>query len=371
VCNEFSLPIKPPAKKEQRTIMLDRCTNILRRLSRVTIIYCIVMIGILAWPATFYILIIVVLLWLKRRKGGPSTALGSARFATEQELKQANMIGGPSGLILGRLPGQRGSSPHNLVRIPQAVHIAAFAPSGAGKGVSLVVPTLLSNPENCLVTDFKGELAIATAAHRRKRFGHHIVLLDPYRKVTNHPDTLNPLTGIDKDDPRAIDDANDLSSALVVRTGFEQDPHWSDSAESVIAAVTATTIAYGEKDTRSLHTVRDIISNPAKLELATRLMLESDRWNGALNQMGGHLLTLADKERASVLSSALRHLRFLGSPAIAESVATSSFNPAELRRDGKFTIYLIIPPDRAQAQAGLLRMWISTLLRACIRGGLQ
>jgi type IV secretion system protein VirD4 len=35
------------------------------------------------------------------------------------------------------------------------------------------------------------------------------------------------------------------------------------------------------------------------------------------------------------------------------------------------TIYLILPPDRMRAQSGLLRLWVSSMFRAVIRGGLH
>ena len=35
------------------------------------------------------------------------------------------------------------------------------------------------------------------------------------------------------------------------------------------------------------------------------------------------------------------------------------------------TVYLVLPPEHARAQSPLLRMWISTTLRAVLRGGLQ
>lgn len=48
----------------------------------------------------------------------------------------------------------------------------------------------------------------------------------------------------------------------------------------------------------------------------------------------------------------------------------SSFDPAELR-SGKLTVYLILPPNHMRAQSALLRMWISSQLRAVVAGGLQ
>ena len=52
----------------------------------------------------------------------------------------------------------------NYARLSNAVHTAVFAPTGAGKGVSCVIPFLLDCPDSCVVVDFKGELARATAA---------------------------------------------------------------------------------------------------------------------------------------------------------------------------------------------------------------
>jgi type IV secretion system protein VirD4 len=51
---------------------------------------------------------------------------------------------------------QRKQKP-SLVRLNNAVHTAVFAPTGAGKGVSSVIPFLLTCPESCVVIDFKGE----------------------------------------------------------------------------------------------------------------------------------------------------------------------------------------------------------------------
>ena len=70
-----------------------------------------------------------------------------------------------------------------LVRLPQAVHSMIVAPTWVGKGVSCILPFLLTCEESCVVVDFKGENAALTAEHRR-RMGHQIVILDPFKVVT-------------------------------------------------------------------------------------------------------------------------------------------------------------------------------------------
>ena len=87
-------------------------------------------------------------------------------------------------------------------------------------------------------------------------------------------------------------------------------------------------------------------------------------------RMGNQLTYFKDKELASVMTTTNRFLRFLDTLAIAESTTTSSFDPKELR-NGKMTVYLVLPPEHMRAQSPLLRMWIGSMLRAVVRGGLQ
>jgi type IV secretion system protein VirD4 len=70
-----------------------------------------------------------------------------------------------------------------LVRVP-ATHAAIYSPTGGGKGVSFVIPHLLTCPDSCVVLDPKGENALETADHRAKEFGHKIVIVDPFKVVT-------------------------------------------------------------------------------------------------------------------------------------------------------------------------------------------
>jgi type IV secretion system protein VirD4 len=143
------------------------------------------------------------------------TAFGTAAWASAAGLSRAGMLHANKGLILGRIaddmawPSGRGiqallnprlgakdacreffdairyrrRKQGRLVRLPQAVHTMVVAPTGVGKGVSCILPFLLTCEESCVVVDFKGESALLTAEHRR-RLGHRIVILDPFKVVT-------------------------------------------------------------------------------------------------------------------------------------------------------------------------------------------
>jgi type IV secretion system protein VirD4 len=220
-----------------------------------------------------------------------------------------------------------------------------------------------------VVVDFKGENAKITADTRR-RMGHRVVILDPFKVVMQTPDTYNPLLSIDPDSPLAIDECRDIAAAMVVRTGQEKEPHWADSAEVWIAAMLATVVAFAEQKDKSFQSVRDLLTDTKKMEAAIQLMCSSPVWGRMLARLGHQLTNFKDKELGSTLTTTNRFLRFLDTLAVFDSTKTSSFNPDDLLK-GKMTVYLVIPPEHMTAQAALLRLWIGSMLRAVVRGGLQ
>ena len=366
--------------------------------------FCLVIVSMFTGGLVYVGIAIVVFAHFTKRKLGEYSAYGTARWATVDDLRYAGMLSAWRGPIIGRVTNSikpsfnkaqcdlfdfRVSSKKastqfldairffrpprqtsELVRLPNAVHTAVFAPTGVGKGVSCVIPFLLTSNESAVVVDFKGELYQKTAEHRRQAFGHRVFVLDPYKVVSQNPDTFNPVEFIDRESPIAIDECRDLAEALVVRNGQEREPHWADSAEAWIGALIALVVHYGEFGDRSLQTVRALLTNPTKLEMAIKLMCASDAWGGLLARMGGQLSQYKDRELSSTLTTTNRFLRFLDTLAVSDNTQSSSFNPGDLL-GGQVTIYLVLPPEHMRAQSPLLRMWIGSLLRAVIRGGLQ
>ena len=335
------------------------------------------------------------------RKTLSLTAFGTARWANTEELERAGMLSDRPGLILGHiarsrprfLPALKGLFDRKvppweacerfvlsmrklqprtntaLVKLTP-VHCAIFAPTGVGKGVSCVIPHLLNCPDSMVVVDFKGENAQLTAKHRREKFGHQTVILDPFCVVTQTPDTFNPLDMIDANSPLLIDDCRALAAQLVIRTGDETEPHWNDSAEAWISGMVAVAALHGEADDRSLQTARTVLTSPTKMAAVVKIMSESKELRGMIARGGNQLTYYKDKELNSVLTTTNRHLNFLDTLAIADSTTNSSFDPADLCK-GKMTIYLVLPPEHMRTQSSLLRMWIGCCLKAVVRGGLQ
>jgi type IV secretion system protein VirD4 len=176
------------------------------------------MLGVWAAPWSFIVGFVGVAAAVKKRGRKLFTAYGTARWAEEEDLERAGMLDAGDGLILGRTgyrrpsliaaiksllsptvaapeacrrflaalssPGSVWARP-SLVRLPRsAVHSAIFAPPGAGKSTGIAIPFLLTSSQSCVVVDFKGELALATAEHRHRFFGHDIIILDPFKVVS-------------------------------------------------------------------------------------------------------------------------------------------------------------------------------------------
>ncbi len=301
---------------------------------------------------------VIVLAALACRRWQPSTtAFGTACWASEQALRAAGMLGN-TGLILGRT--MRGK----LIRVADYTHVLLVGATGAGKGVSVIIPILLSYFRGSLVCfDTKGDLD-ATCAIRRAVRGERIIRLAPFRTGA---DCWNPLDTIPAHSATLIDSARAMAEALVVRQGTENDPHWNDKAAQIITALLVLVLMTFKPADRNLSSVQEMASDTSLLACAAHTLTQI---GGIPRRMGQQIKTLFEneqtglltKEGASVLSTVTRHLAFLDSELVAKSVASSSFDWACLLKRGT-TLFLQIPPEQLEAQKGLLRCCISTLVR--------
>ena len=252
-----------------------------------------------------------------------------------------------------------------LVTLKESNHTATFIKTGGGKGRSLIQPFLRRCRESVVVVDLAGENALK-AIHARRAMGKECILLDPYRVVTQYPDTFNPLDLIGEE--HAIDDCRELADALVIRPPGEKEPHWSDSAVINIGTILMGVAAMATPENRNLQYARSILCDTNWREQAINDMCASPLWNGLISRMGKQLKNYQGKEANSVHTTIHRNLNFLDTTAIVESTTRSSFDIRDLLSGG-LDLFLIQPPDRFKPQAATMRTWIWSALRVCVRGG--
>src|SRR5690606_3963655 len=126
--------------------------------------------GIIAASGGFLSIAVAITMSVMRaREASDIDTYGSARWAERSEIESAGLLG-QDGVILGRYE-------RDYLRHDGAEHILCFAPTRSGKGVGLVVPSLLTWPGSCIVHDIKGENWQLTAGFRARH--GRVLLFDP------------------------------------------------------------------------------------------------------------------------------------------------------------------------------------------------
>ncbi|CCO24033.1 Conjugal transfer protein traG (fragment) [Maridesulfovibrio hydrothermalis AM13 = DSM 14728] len=136
----------------------------------------------------FLVFGIIKFFWLKPR--GVEDIHGTAHWADKKEIKKAGLLDG-SGVYVG---GWQNKGVLNYLRHNGPEHIIAFAPTRSGKGVGLVLPTLLSWKGSSIVLDIKGENWALTAGWSKAQ-GHKVLKFDP-TDTTGSSARYNPLSEI-------------------------------------------------------------------------------------------------------------------------------------------------------------------------------
>ena len=305
------------------------------------------------------IIIFVLAVLAQHRFRASTTAFGTAFWMNEKMMLAAGLLGNV-GLILGR------TMTGKLIRIKNYCHVLLVGATGSGKSL-LIIPILFSYFRGSVVcVDIKGDLN-KTCGRRRKARGQRVITLAPFN---NGSDRLNPLDCI-PNDHLLIDSARALAESLVVRSGSEPDAHWNDKSVQIITAILVLILMRFEGEERSLNSLQEIASDVGMLLVAAEKLQET----GDLpRRLGSQIKALFDKdglptkEGSSVLSTVARHLSFLDSELVARCVSSSTFDPHVLLKPGT-TLFLQIPPDQLEAQKGLFRCWMSTLVRVIAAAG--
>ena len=200
-------------------------------------------------------------LW-RARQIGQVTTYGSARWAGAREIRRAGLLG-ERGLFLGRL----GDS---YLRHDGPEHVMAFAPTRSGKGVGLVVPTLLSWTGSVVVHDIKGENWQLTAGWR-SRFSH-CLLFDPTSPSSAR---YNPLLEVRRGE-HEVRDVQNIADILVDPEGaLERRSHWEKTSHSLLVGVILH-VLYAEEE-KTLARVAGFMSDPRRsFEHTLRAMMATN-----------------------------------------------------------------------------------------------
>ena len=284
-----------------------------------------------------------------------ATTYGSARWADEREIRKAGLLH-PDGVLLGRWHAA-------YLRHHGPEHVLCFAPTRSGKGVGLVVPTLLTWPGSAIVHDIKGENWTLTAGWRA-RFGR-VVLFDPTNIQSS---AYNPLLEVRRGEWE-VRDVQNIADVLVDPEGaLEKRNHWEKTSHSLLVG-TILHVLYAEKD-KTLAGVANFLSDPKRpIEKTLRAMMTTPH----LGPKGVHpvvasaareLLNKSGNERSGVLSTAMSFLGLYRDPVVAAVTQRCDWRIRDLvEANHPVTLYLVVPPSDISRTKPLVRLILNQIGR--------
>jgi len=312
--------------------------------------------GAIAVSGSFLSIIaaIAISVWRAREEQQAET-YGSARWATREEIRSAGLMGS-DGVVLGKFGD-------DYLRHNGPEHILCFAPTRSGKGVGLVVPSLLTWPGSAIVHDIKGENWALTSQFRRG-FGR-VLLFDPTNPESN---AYNPLLEI-RQGPSEIRDVQNIADILVDPEGsLERRNHWEKTSHSLLVGAILH-VLYAEPN-KSLAGVANFLSDPTRDIRATldRMMqtphLGPNTPHPVVASAARELKNKSDNECSGVLSTAMSFLGLYRDPIVADVTARCDWRIADLTAHPRpTTLYIVIPPSDISRTKPLIRLMLNQIGR--------
>jgi type IV secretion system protein VirD4 len=296
-------------------------------------------------------------LW-RARQSNNVTTYGSARWAKPSEVKAAGLHG-DNGVFLGQLQGE-------YLRHDGPEHIMAFAPTRSGKGVGLVVPTLLSWTGSAIIHDIKGENWQLTAGWRATF--SHCLLFNP---TDPNSARYNPLLEVRRGE-NEVRDVQNIADILVDPEGaLEQRSHWDKTSHSLLVGAILH-LLYAEEE-KTLARVATFLSDPQRSFVATlkRMMAtnhlgtkDAPKVHPVIASAAREVLNKSENERSGVLSTAMSFLGLYRDPVVAQVTAACDWRIADLVDAAQpVSLYLVIPPSDISRTKPLVRLLLNQIGR--------
>jgi len=296
-------------------------------------------------------------LW-RARQSRHVTTYGSARWATRKDMVAAGLLD-ERGIAIGRVGAED-------LRHDGPEHVMAFAPTRSGKGVGLVVPTLLSWTGSTVVHDIKGENWQLTAGWRA-RFSHCLL----FNPTDARSARYNPLLEVRRG-ANEVRDVQNIADILVDPEGaLERRNHWEKTSHSLLVGAILH-VLYAEEE-KTLARVATFLSDPQRSFAATLRRMMTTNHLGTSEMPLVHpvvasaareLLNKSENERSGVLSTAMSFLGLYRDPTVAAVTAASDWRIADLVEAAHpVSLYLVVPPSDISRTKPLIRLILNQIGR--------
>jgi type IV secretion system protein VirD4 len=328
-----------------------------------------------------------------QQKGRKSRAMvekiqGSARWADKEDIIDSSLLprqgGASEGVYVGAWHDKKQRKTLYL-RHNGLEHILAYAPTRSGKGVGLVLPTLLSWPQSALVLDIKGENYALTAGWRKSGANNNILKFDPL-DVSGNCARYNPLNEIRIGTTNEHADIENLAILLADPDGTAShgnQKHWVETSGSLIVALLYHMLYKGKIEgfEPTLERMRFMFADAERSFIETLeeiIVYDHDpHYKMGWTDVNGkptkrHPIAVSnameakqrdEREAASVLSTAANTTKLFVDPAIAFNTSNATFTLKDLANAEKpTTLYVCIPPAQITRLVPLVRILVTQIV---------
>jgi len=321
------------------------------------------------------LVIFLIKLFTSRKAKSYDDVHGTAHWATAKEIQNMGILDNQNGCYIGGWRAKSGETKY--LRHDGAEHILAFAPTRSGKGVGLVLPTLLSWSESCVVLDIKGENWELTSGWRQKYASNLVLKFDP---TANDGSSIkfNPLEEVRLNSDYDVGDVQNLAMMIIDTDGKGLHDYWSKAGFSLLSAFILHTLyqALEEKKNASLATIYATINNPtidikdtlnAMLEYKHKLINGKKTTHPTVAMAIREALNKADAELSGVIGTISSNLGLYADPIIGSNLAYSEFKIKDLMNHAHpISLYLVIKPNSIDRIKPLIRLMLNQILRILI-----
>nr|WP_320013105.1 type IV secretory system conjugative DNA transfer family protein [uncultured Desulfobulbus sp.] len=308
---------------------------------------------------------------------------GTARWATGKEIRTMGYLSGQGVYIGGWFDSATKTQLYLRHNGPE--HLLCFAPTRSGKGVGLILPTLLAWEQSSVVFDIKGENYALTAGYLKSR-GNKVLRFEP-ADPTGATACFNPLEEIRLEGDRAIADVQQVANMVLDPDGKGLPDYWDKAAcgffGGVLLHCLITTRLQGNRQA-SLYDVSLMLEDPDReggpKELFEEIIatdhgamlaemfpgLDAEQGRAAHTfcaSAASGMLAKADKEMAGVVSTATANLALYRDPVVARNISRCDFRiPDLMNHQAAVNLYLVVAPADIDRLRPLLRIFITQLL---------
>ena len=310
---------------------------------------------------------------------------GSAHWASRRRVRATGLLGRDRGVYVGAWRDPR-SRRTKYLRDASSTHCLAFMPTGSGKTVGLVIPTLLSWPRSAVVHDLKGEIWQKTAGWRaasteRGGLGQRVYKFEP-TATDGSSVRLNPFDRIRIGTAYEVQDVQNIVE-LVADEGEKpvrgDNRFWVEMAKRLLLGLSLHVKHDADPRNDSLPGVAATLSDPRFDDLDKLFEYLRDyahdrriRADGSTQkarptathplvaQVATQMLAMEERVKANIVAEAQSFLTLYSDPVIAANISSSDFDLAELR-DGALTLYLVVQPAHKKRLRPLTRLILTQI----------